>query len=304
MAEKSGRKYIMSDSVKQFSFLNRWFVFKRKGLAKPIEVPSEPTAVEIVPTIVEEELTTTEEEIPKIELQIDETPKTEEIISKTDARLPDADKKFTESELFRFGSDVPAKDVLKIKDDFAGRWISPTAQFPIPDPDDSSIKYPSIEHYMAGMKLKKASNVPDLAIKLMSSSGSIHQSFLNKRKLEGGIKPGSTRDYQLINDEVTEVRKKMMKTSLQQFRAVINEMKWIEIKDDVLREAIQYRWENDAKFHKIVEAARNQGKYLLYSVKGSSANSELGGTRSITTSQIVGENKVGHVIMEIAGFVF
>jgi hypothetical protein len=40
MAEKSEakKKYSMSDSVKQFSFLNRWFIFKRHGLIAEKEV--------------------------------------------------------------------------------------------------------------------------------------------------------------------------------------------------------------------------------------------------------------------------
>lgn len=317
MAENSGRKYVMTNSIKEFSFLNRWFIFRRKGIAAPVVIPEkiELPKEETVEEAKEEEL------IPKIVLN--EEVKPEEMkgeedegeeegevnvgeieLKETGARLPAFDKKFSDVELFRFGPEVAGKNSLKIKDDMAVRWLSPSAPFPISDPDDPSIKYPSIEHYMAGMKLKKASNVPDLAVKLMSTNGSIHQGFLNKRRLEGGIKPESTRDYQLVNDEINEIKKKMTKTALLQYRATIDEIKWSMIKDDVLRTAIEYRWINDARFHTIVEAARNQGKYLLYSIKGSGANSELGGVRSVTTSQIVGENKVGRTIMEVAGFVF
>ena len=31
MARKTGKRYNMPESVKQFSFLNRWFIFKRVG---------------------------------------------------------------------------------------------------------------------------------------------------------------------------------------------------------------------------------------------------------------------------------
>jgi broad specificity polyphosphatase/5'/3'-nucleotidase SurE len=53
-----------------------------------------------------------------------------------------------------------------------------------------------------------------------------------------------------------------------------------------------------------VEAARNLGKYLLYTTKIAAVASELGGTRSLATSMIEGENKVGRFIMELAGFKF
>ena len=63
--------------------------------------------------------------------------------------------------------------------------------------------------------------------------------------------------------------------------------------------ALKYRWEHDKLFRETVENARNNGKYLLYSV--SSDTSELGGKRS-ETGTINGENKVGRFIMELAGF--
>jgi hypothetical protein len=69
-------------------------------------------------------------------------------------------------------------------------------------------------------------------------------------------------------------------------------------------DALRYRWEKDQRFHNGVEAARNAGKYLLYTTKIASVASELGGTRSLASSQIEGENKVGRFMMEIAGFRF
>jgi hypothetical protein len=51
-----------------------------------------------------------------------------------------------------------------------------------------------------------------------------------------------------------------------------------------------------------VEAARELGKYLLYTTKPAAA-SELGGIRD-ATGKIDGENKVGRMIMELAGFKF
>ena len=184
-----------------------------------------------------------------------------------------------------------------------GRWLSIAAPFLQIDPDDKSIKYPSIEHYLAAMKFKLASNKPDLAKTLMSTTGKIHQDFLNKRRAEP-VKQESARDFELLAEEAADVRKKMTKTYLNQYRVVFDEDKWIPVKDRVLMDALKYRWEHDKRFRETVEAARNAGKYLLYSTKIASVASELGGTRSLSTNMIEGENKVGLFIMELAGFKF
>lgn len=323
MAEKAGRKYIMPESVKEFSFLNRWFIFKRVGEIEVAEVPTLTSEEQGVKSAESAENTSiapsktgdVSEAIQKITLQgIDEEQEEEEaeedeeavkgIEAETGARLPPPDKKFAEAEVFRFGPEARQADILKIRDINAGRWLGLSAPFPIPDSDEPTVIYPSIEHYMAGMKFKLASNKPELAKSLMSTTGSIHQGFLNKRRVEGGIKPETARDYELLGEESNEVKKKMMKTYLNQYKVVFDDSKWIPVKDKVLMDALKYRWTKDERFHKIVEAAREQGKYLLYSIKTTVGAGELGGVRDVSTGRIVGENLVGKDIMVLAGFKF
>jgi len=311
MAQRAGRKYNIPDSVKEFSFLNRWFIFKRVGDIQVAELPVSEGVEETNESIIPNNTGNTSEAIEKITLEgVDaEEEKEDEVEEKnveaeTGARLPPTDKKFSEGEIFRFGPEARQADILKIRDMNAGRWLGLSAPFPIPDPEDSTVVYPSVEHYIAGMKFKLASNKPEMAKSLMSTTGSIHQGFLNKRRLEGGIKPETSRDYELLADESAEIKKKMMKTYLNQYRVVFDDSKWIPIKDKVLMDALKYRWNKDERFHKIVEAAREQGKYLLYSVKATAGFGELGGVRDISTGRIVGENIVGKDIMILAGFKF
>jgi len=310
MAVKAGKKFVMPDSVKEFSFLNRWFIFKRMGevelpkitLAELSEVSNTAAAAAPTPVEVAEEGEGEEEEE-------EGTVEKEATVSETGAKLPARDKKFAESEIFRFGVDARQADILGVKDDKGkkdvnvGRWLGLAAPFPIPDPDDVAIKYPTVEHYLAAMKLKLASNKPQLAKDLMSTSGRIHQDFALKRRAES-VKPESPRDFELLADEAADVRKKMTKTYLNQYRVAFDDTKWIPIKDKVLMDALQYRWEHDKRFRDAVEAARSAGKYLLYSTKIAAVASELGGTRSLASSMIEGENKVGRIIMELAGFKF
>ncbi len=234
--------------------------------------------------------------------------------AKDEISLPNFDKKFQENEIFRFGIDARSVDTLGVKDEkgkkdvHVGRWIGLSAPFPIPDPDLKSedgtpILYPTIEHYLAAMKLKLASNKPNLGVELMSTKGKIHQDFSLKRKAES-IKYESPRDFELLADEMVEIRKKMTKTYLNQYRVELYENKWAIIKDKVLKDALLYRWQHDKRFRATIEAARNLKKYLLYSTKIAAVASEYGGVREQATGKIQGENKVGRFIMEIAGFKF
>ena len=279
--EKSSKKYSMPESVKQFSFLNRWFIFKRIGETAIPKIVLDPLDLE--------------EEVKEVE----------EVEEKVQESLPSRDRKFKDTELFRFGAtarqvDIGVKDEKGGKDMNVSRWLGISALFPIPDPDEP-VKYPSIEHYIAAMKLKYASNNPDLAKSLMSTDGKIHQKYTLKRST---VKNPSPPYDELLLEESNEVMKAMTKTSLNSFRTIIDEKKWIPVKDKVLMDALSYRWEHDKRFRDTVEAVRNAGKYLLYSTKFASVASELGGTRSLSTSTIEGDNKVGRFIMEIAGFKF
>ena len=80
----------------------------------------------------------------------------------------------------------------------------------------------------------------------------------------------------------------------------LDEAKWLAHKDDVLKEALKQRWIRDERFRKIVEAARTQEKYLLY-YTGSTTLTSFGGVRR-DDGRIEGENQVGKIIMELAGF--
>lgn len=311
MAEKSKKVYNMPDAVKEFSFLNRWFIFKRVGEVGVTEMPkitlAEPGPEAEKPAVTVEEGEGVEEE-EESDGEEEEEVVEEEVVSETGARLPARDKKFSEVEVFRFGSDARQADVLGVKDDKGkkdvniGRWMALAAPFPIPDPDDASVKYPTIEHYLAAMKLKQSSK-PNLARDIMSTTGKIHQDFALKRRTES-VKQESARDFELLAEEAAEVRRRMTKTYLNAQRVAIDETKWIPIKDKVLMDALKYRFEHDKRFKDAVEAARNAGKYLLYTTKIAAVASELGGTRSLATSVIEGENKVGRFIMELAGFKF
>jgi len=225
------------------------------------------------------------------------------------SRLPAADRTFAAREVFRFGIDVEESpgDVRVKKPDgkidpLVARWMSLLAPFPIPDPENPEVQYPSVEHYLAAMKLKQASNRPDLAEKLFSSKSALHQQFLTERQTKG-IRRETESDFELLQKEDKQIQSLLTKTSLNKYKVIVYEDKWEDQRKDAeLRKALAYRWKHDQRFHDTVEAAREARKYLLYSSKV--APLELGGKRSIKTGKIEGENKVGRMIMELAEFQF
>jgi hypothetical protein len=298
MAKKAGKNFVMPGAVQQFSFLNRWFIFKRTKLSGALEetrsgmATIKRAAAVPGPTMAAAPAASNEEE--------------EESAAAAPAApgaAVAAAPTYALGELFQFFSDAAEKDTLGIKDKAAGQWLAPTAAFPITDPDDEKIIYPSLNHYLAAMRFRKASDKPELAASLFGTEGTIHQKYQRTRLLEteGGTKPlPEKREKELLKQEGVEVREMIRPSVFKKYKATFDDARWATQKDEVLREGVRQRWEKDARFRKIVEAARDKGKTLLYYAPGANSTN-LGGVRR-TDGRIEGENQLGRVIMELAGF--
>ena len=237
---------------------------------------------------------------------------------------------FRDKEIFLFGPSVAIRDSLKVKDrpavklgikaDHAGRWLSFTAPFPMPDLDaktdtGEAIIYPSMEHYIAAMKYRHTSNRPDLALSLFSQNGNIHQRFL-KHRLEKrtALGSGTPQDDKMLEEEGKDVRDKLTKAFADKHRIQFNEEKWnrpihandpLSMRDRIIKDALTYRWTNDDNFRKILEEVRAQKKYMLYTLGPDSEASEWAGRVEIAgpeKGRIRGENRIGFFLMEIAEF--
>lgn len=354
----------MSDVVKDFSFLNRWFIFKRRSEGLGVDGEEVAEAAASAKATEEDEgsvvralagksepykkgyqdavtaLAVKPNALPEVakELEGDERRGFEAAIASATAKKPTAilpaaasaprpeegdvgaaaaaaddarrtvpvemaGKKNTyqPAELFQFFHGAALKDTLAIGKKGAARYLAPSAPFRILDPDDPSIEYPTVEHYMAAMKYKLATNKPDLAVKLFSRTGQIHQEFVRIRLGETGagkrLLP-EDRDYELLNDEREKVLDEARPPVIRRYGATFDEAKWMSVKENALREALTQRYTKDKEFQDIVNAVRAKGKYLLYY---STAADGLGGVRR-ADGRIDGENKVGKIIMELAGF--
>ncbi len=336
MATKGKRKFPMEESVKQFSFMNRWFIFKRRGNA-PMAPPVMETAAtkatkasrRVAAETLANEVTGTMERAPNTAIPLTETLGTAAaapvIVRRRKNKVgaladagdvgPDGVRTvpvtmgpaqplvLEPARIFQIYMDASDKDVLGIKESGAGRYLSLAAPVAIPDPDDPKVKYPTVEHYIAGMKYKLATNKPELAVLQMSQEGKIHQDFLAQRLAEtaaGSRALTSARDKELLKEEAESVKLKSRPQAMASFGAMYDDSKWVAAKDDVLRRALEWRWTHDRRTRRILEAARDANKYLLYYTTAS--GSELGGKRRAEDGTIDGSNKVGKIYMELAGF--
>jgi predicted NAD-dependent protein-ADP-ribosyltransferase YbiA (DUF1768 family) len=330
MAKKKGSTFKMNEAVKEFSFMNRWFIFKRKRQeTMAAAVVAEANAKAAAPTgaasaaapgasaagrsaAAKNRANAVAAAASAIQgNKVNAAPEAAAAAAAAPARTvgvapgPAAapTKTYTSGEIFQFYMDAAAtKDQLGMKppDKGAARWLAPGAPFPINDGDDI---YPSMEHYIAAMRVKRATNKPELAVSLFSREGSIHQRFLSDRL---GITNGGTKqlseeeDHEILKSELSALKIAAGSVSLKKYKAVVDEAAWATEKDKVLEEALKQRWEKDARFRKIVETARNLGKYLLFYSPGTTTN--LGGKRDSKTGAIEGDNKIGKIIMRLAGY--
>lgn len=362
MATRSGKKYTMEPTIKEFSFLNRWFIFKRTSTQAKVEEKTAEEAADLEGLMAAVSEEQTREAVTGVAgapqsatlamagtmapgsapvaikseavaeavaeanagagavapttgvstIRVRRKPTVAGVASETGAEplrevpisAPVAKgRAFALAEIFQFHPAAALKDILKVGELDAGRWLAPSAPFPIKDSEDGTI-YPSVEHFYAGMKYKKAAGRPDLAISLMSQQGKIHQKFLLMRQAETGAGSralSQDRDLELRNLESTMVKLESRPQAIASYGAMYNDAAWIAAKDGALTDALAYRWTHDKKFRKIVEAARNAGKYLLF-YTGAASGSELGGKRSADTGMIDGANKVGEIIMRLANY--
>ena len=316
------KKFHMSDTLKQFSFLNRWYIFKRtsQGTGKPSNMirasvgevlPPLPEAVPGVQTFGDRvSAAASASAIP-----IQETAASKAIITgatDTEEETLRLKNVYPQDQVYQFfeGSAVEKGRPEEIVEPYAKRWVAPSGQFPIPDPESPSVIYPSIYNYSVAMYYKHAlkqtgaSGVDpaELAVSLFSSEGSIHNEF--KQKVQA-LKIAGTFDeakhQELIAEEFAKVKEKLGEVATNKRKNVfqVDEAQWTAVKDKLLKQAVRYRVDRDEKLRAILEMVRRRRKILLYFTRGAS---ELGGAISLKEgNKLVGENKYARYLMEAFG---
>ncbi len=334
MASERGKKYPMVPAVEQFSFLNRWFIFVRRssGRAEQAAVAAavvegagnaaaavvgqvEPSAAAAAASGEEGRMMRMGEALPAppsgslaeaLETAGGAEAEAAGAAVSQERTIPaeGTARKYAATQVFIVSQDAAEGDLKKMEiGPFPGRYLHTSRLFNIPDQEDPTITYPSVEHFLAAMKYKKATNKQARAVQLFSNDGKIHREANEARLTKQyalGRELNAKEDYAMMKAESEKVRDAVMPSGFKAEGATFDEGAWVREKDRALEYALAYRYKHDAKFRKGVDALKAKGIYIINFMK--TAANELGGFMDPATGFIKGGNKVGRFIMRIAGY--
>jgi SAM-dependent methyltransferase len=316
VAKKQKQVFAMSPAVREYSFYNRWFIFKRKSTSRlestaaaPTTAPTATAPSATAPTTAPSATAPTTAPTTAPAATIPEGGAAAAAAATTSQKM-----KYQATQLIQFYIDSPLTDKLAVGDVEAIRWLGPYA--PVPIKDEAGVSYPTIEHFMAAMLYSVATNKPHLATSLFSEEqGEIHKEFLTDRarKLQTikaknpKIEPMMTKaeEYLLLKNEIAKVNVKLSTTEpegLYSYKGIqFDEGKWLSVRAGFLSYALKQRWAIDPLLRKTVEAARDKAKILVY-YTGENSGSYLGATFRSTTKTLDGQNAYGIELMKLGGF--
>ena len=251
--------FVMPDAAKQFSFLNRWFIFRRRSNGT-------------VKAVVREE------------------PASAEPLGPGPGPAPPGPA--SDGPIFKFYHGAALKDDLKLGRKDWARYISTFTHSRLRDLKTPTVIYPSLEAAFASARFQTATDKPELGANLFSTTGSIHQKYLKIRRAEGTLT--DKRSAELLEEEGAEVRDLIKPAEIKRLGAKWNEKKWLEGRDAIMRAYVQQRYETDTEFKRILDAVKALGGRLVF--YNGSKPTDLGGVVK-ADGTIEGENKLGQFYM-------
>jgi hypothetical protein len=297
LAEARGDKYAMSDAMRRLSFLNRWWVFKRRSDARPappLETPAPPGPLTERRTEMPSELIAAAgagAAAPDLSVIPEGTETGTEagvvdVIEMPELEAAPVNKQFLVDPMIK-EPDARLGDALK---DWP--WYLSTAQLvEITDVANPAIKYPSVEAALASAKFQRATDKPDLGPQIFRVEGAIHQEYEKQRERILAA-DGSEEAYKkTMTDETGRVRLTSAGPNMKKYGATWDKATWDTVKNDVYPAYLAQRYRTDARYRAMVDAIRELGGEILFA-NGRDYN-ELGVGVRVDGSIVGGDNKVG-----------
>jgi predicted NAD-dependent protein-ADP-ribosyltransferase YbiA (DUF1768 family) len=287
-----GAKYPMSRALQDFSFLNRWFIFRRRSQGTVVSgapdlnsapevvelAPKAPSRVVVQPLPVEESLAPAPAPAP--------VPVKEEHVKVVAEPAPIGGRP-----IYKFFHSAVLKDDLGVGRKDWARYISSFTYSQLRDLDDPTVIYPTLEAAFASERYKKGTDQPQLGPKLFGSDENLHQKYLKQM-----VGVNDKRKYELLEDEGAEVREFLKPASMKRVGAKWNETKWLEARDAVMTSYIRQRYETDAEFKRILDTVKAKNGLLVF--YNGTRPSEMGGLVK-EGGVIDGQNKLGQMYMSV-----
>jgi len=334
MATALGRNYAMSSVIRTFSFLNRWFIFRRRSTTSALSLPSmpvvsaatvEPVAEE--PYVSPEVLTSFNERLaaaPRIEAPAELSEESaeeeaqeveeqataaeeegaaeaeEELAEEEEAEAAEPELELATGPAYPFYYKSAAKDDLKIKEKGWRRTISTFAPFMFKDPKNSSVLYPNLEAVIGALKYQLGSNKPELGAQLFSTIGNIYQKYLEEKRALGA--DPSVEALAVLTDELgIRMRDAHKAVTIKKTGAVFTPETYIAGVEGPLEAYLKQRYNEDGVFRKILDAVKEQKvKLVAYTA---TAENEMTGTVAKDGS-VSGSNLLGRTLMKLVGLTY
>ena len=306
--EMSGRKYAMSPIVSQFTFLNRWFIFRRRSMGAGMAPPpaaAEPIVAEAAAE--ETEAAATAEPI----VAADETAAAaaaveEPTVGEEAAAEPTAVPAAVPSgPIYQFYHKSSPKDELGLKLKHWRRVLSTYAPFEFKDPANPAIRYSSLEAALGAAKYQVATNKPELGAQIFSTTGNIHTTIAAKKGAVTGFgaeakKLAFDEAWVFAEEEGNEMRDAQKQATMRKTGAKWNQAAWDDAVERILTDLVRQRFEGDEQFSIILNAVKEHKARLAYYVAG--GGNELAG--SIKGDAIEGHNLYGRALMRLVEIPF
>jgi hypothetical protein len=308
IADATGETYAMTEAIRRYSFLNRWWIFKRRSErrpAPPLDVPAPPALLTEVIPLTETGIGAPEEggaPAPAVVAAAagagTEAPSAQDLIELEDAA--EAAEAVSVSKEYLINPATKKPD-LRLGPELANwpRYMALGTPVEIADAADASIKYPSVEAAIAAAKYQRATNKPELGAQLFRVEGAVHQKFEKDR--EKLIATGAPEEAleKTYDDQLSMTRIVSGAAKMKAYKAEWNKAAWDAQKEEVYQTYLKQRYEVDERFREMVNAIKAKDGQILF-VNGTDPT-ELGVGVRIDGSIAGGENKIGKWMMALSG---
>jgi hypothetical protein len=320
MAEAEGFHYPMSPAIKEFSFLNRWFVFTRRrdgkaprpkkspyagggveeskeaensntetNTARPdrlaAEIANAATLVAGAGTPATAELDLLTPEGAELPLREEEPAKAAEATATATATatVPAEPAKVKASHLFTFYHKSAAKDDFKRKDKHWRRVLSTFAPYDFRDTSNPEVVYPTLEAVIGAEKYKAATNRKELGPQIFGSMGTLHQEYAARLAALKTIEEMTP----LLEAQGSAQREAHKAGAIKAAGAKWNPKAWDPV--PVLADYLQQRVEKDEHFRRILKDVKAAEGTLVY-VGGGELSAKVEG------EEVKGDNLYGKAL--------
>lgn len=268
--EAADTKYNMTASLQRLSFMNRWWIMRRRSDRRPAP-PTAPPPTALLPTAPPPTATAP---VPLAPLP------TADLIDFTQLETPpstridftfDAPKR---APIFIVNGDERYDRENRLGDPSLADWpryLSLVTLHEIPDMKNPAVKYPSVFAAIQSAIYQLSTDKPALGPAIFSTNGKIHKYYEEERaKLVAAGQPTALQE-KTIDEETNMMREQASPDKMNKYKAIWDKAKWGVTKPIAYKTYLAERFATDSKFRAILQSIKSVGGKISY-IEGRDAN--------------------------------